>query len=293
MAHAVVGRGGAVRFGGGGCGEGRRQRLLGNNQAIRVGSLDGGGSPQSLGTNYASESFPEGVAIDPAAGKIYWAEEGSGAIRVGNLNGSGPPQNLGTNYGGENTPQFLALVRAPVGAGAPQLTGGSSFGSKLSCSQGQWATDLLGAFLYRAPRGFSYQWSRGGTDIPGATSSSITASAGSYSCRVTATNQAGAHSQTSAPLTVHAPAARIARAKISSKHHTAKFTFKASGASGFQCVLIKRPAGKHKKKPKPHFSRCKSPKTYKHLKPGRYTFLVRALSAGIPGTTASKNFKIS
>lgn len=98
----------------------------------------------------------------------------------------------------------------------------------------------------------------------------------------------------SQPLTLSRPAVNITAARISSKHHRAKFTFKSVGpASGFQCALVRKPAGKHKKKPKPHFSRCKSPKTYKHLKHGRYTFLVRALSAGIPGTAASKNFKIS
>jgi hypothetical protein len=97
----------------------------------------------------------------------------------------------------------------------------------------------------------------------------------------------------SPPLKLLRPGVRITSAKISSKHHSAKFTFKAAGASGFQCALVRKPAGKHEKKPKPHFSRCKSPKTYKHLKHGRYTFLVRALSAGTPGTAASKNFKIS
>jgi hypothetical protein len=89
------------------------------------------------------------------------------------------------------------------------------------------------------------------------------------------------------------PRVRIAAAKINSKHHTAKFTFRAPGARGFQCALIKQRTGKHKKKPKPQFSRCKSPKTYKHLKRGRYRFLVRALRVGVPGTAASKNFKIS
>jgi hypothetical protein len=69
-----------------------------------------------------------------------------------------------------------------------------------------WASDLLGAFLYRAPRGFVYQWSLNGGDIAGATSSSYTASsAGTYACRVTATNQAGSSAQTSAGHVVSAP----------------------------------------------------------------------------------------
>ena len=121
--------------------------------AIRVGNLDGSGTPQNLGTNYTTESSPAGVAIDPAAGKIYWTNFGSsGAIRVGNLDGGGAPQNLGASYASEDHPGFVALLRAPVAAGAPQLSGGSTAGSTLSCSQGSWAADLLGAFLYHAPR---------------------------------------------------------------------------------------------------------------------------------------------
>ena len=273
-----------------------------NSGAIRVGNLNGTGSPQNLGTNYASEDLPQGVAIDPAAGKIYWTDVSSGAIRVGNLNGTGSPQNLGTNYTSENAPDFAALLRAPSGLGAPVITGGASVPSALHCSQGTWAADLLGAFLYRAPRSFTYQWSVGGKDITGATTNSYTATApGSYSCHVTATNAAGNASQASASFTVNSftvnspkpPKPQITKARISSKHHTAKFTFRAASASSFQCALVKRPKGKHKKKPKPKYRACKSPKTYKHLKPGKYTFQVRALTGGVPGTPASKNFKIT
>ena len=69
----------------------------------------------------------------------------------------------------------------------------------LSCSTGKWASDLPGAQLYRAPRSFSYQWLRGGTAIAGATSRTYTPrKRGYYSCRVTAANQAGTGTQTSA-----------------------------------------------------------------------------------------------
>jgi streptogramin lyase len=88
------------------------------------------------------------------------------------------------------------------------------------------------------------------------------------------------------------PAAKVTRAKISSKHGAAIFSFKAIGAAtGFQCALVTR--RKHRKQPKPHFSSCKSPKTYKHLKSGKYTFEVRALDAADHGTPVGKSFKIS
>ena len=47
------------------------------NGAIRLGGLGGTGA----GSLYPAESSPEGIAIDPAAGKIYWADTTSGAIR--------------------------------------------------------------------------------------------------------------------------------------------------------------------------------------------------------------------
>jgi hypothetical protein len=86
--------------------------------------------------------------------------------------------------------------------------------------------------------------------------------------------------------------AKITAARISSKHHRASFSFEAAGASGFQCALVKQHAGKHTRKPKPIYGACKSPKTYKHLTRGHYTFYVRARTSGRPVTPATKNFKI-
>jgi hypothetical protein len=86
------------------------------------------------------------------------------------------------------------------------IAGGSVTGSALSCSQGTWAPDLLGAFLYRAPAGFAFRWSRDGVDLSGATTSALTADEpGSYRCTVTASNFAGSSSQTSAAQTIALP----------------------------------------------------------------------------------------
>ena len=74
---------------------------------------------------------------------------------------------------------------------------------RLCCSRGSWAPDLHGAFLYRAPQSFAYQWRLNGADIGGANAPHYTATApGSYTCRVTATNPAGSATQTSAAFAV-------------------------------------------------------------------------------------------
>jgi hypothetical protein len=63
----------------------------------------------------------------------------------------------------------------------------------------------------------------------------------------------------------------------------AKFSFKSSEAgSTFRCKLDGRKAAK-----------CKSPKTYKGLKPGRHTFKVWATdSAGNKSKPAKRGFKV-
>jgi Divergent InlB B-repeat domain len=85
--------------------------------------------------------------------------------------------------------------------------------------------------------------------------------------------------------------ATITKAKIHAHKHKASFSFSASGASGFQCALVKR-AKKHHTQPKPHFTGCHSPKAYKQLKPGKYSFQVRGLFGRTTGPAATKSFKI-
>jgi DNA-binding beta-propeller fold protein YncE len=208
---------------------------------IRGAPLAGGGPVATLYGAADGVSGPIGVAIDPPAaipitleprpstfsgwlgtaggrvrnwllgwlgrspaGRIYWANGGDNTIRGASLAGGG---SVDTLYGGSglgvNLPRFLALLRAPLGTGAPAISGGGQLGQPLSCSRGAWAADLAGSFLYRAPQSFTYQWILGGSDISGATLAAYTPTApGSYTCRVTATNRAGSTAQTSAAVTV-------------------------------------------------------------------------------------------
>lgn len=98
----------------------------------------------------------------------------------------------------------------------------------------------------------------------------------------------------------------ITKAKINSRKKSASFTFAAPGAIiGYQCKLV-RPKPKKTHKPKGSkrlerkggkkkavFSACGTPKAYKHLSPGGYTFKVRALDVlGADAAPAVKHFKI-
>ena len=84
----------------------------------------------------------------------------------------------------------------------------------------------------------------------------------------------------------------ITKAAINRRKHQAGFRFKATvaHATGFQCALV---TIKHGKAGKPHYTSCRSPKIYKHLKKGSYEFFVRARNAaGFDPTPATKKFKI-
>lgn len=72
-----------------------------NAGALRLGDLGGSGAHDL----FAGERSPEGVAIDPAAGTIYWADTTAGTIRVANLDGTGA-RDL---YTGESQPSGVAI----------------------------------------------------------------------------------------------------------------------------------------------------------------------------------------
>ncbi len=331
-------------------------------------SVDGDSGADFAPTGATVEG-PYGVALDQALGRIYWANSTGGNLSFDNLIGGGA--NLLT-IGGDTShgPNFPAILKPPSGAGLPQVSGVATLGSTLSCSQGTWASDLLGAFLYRVPQTFAYQWSLDGTDIPGATSSSIAASStGAFRCRVTASNPAGAAVQTSDPLVVPSyrltifkggsgggtvmsspsgiacgaacssqfgagtkitlnaepdpnskfagwsgpctgigacqvamksdhevsadfdvlstPDTKITKTEVKPRKGMATFSFAGFGEfSGFQCVLkLRHKASK--------FTSCRSPKTYKHLRFGGYTFMVRAVGdEGTDPSPAKRRFRV-
>jgi hypothetical protein len=99
-----------------------------------------------------------------------------------------------------------------------------------------------------------------------------------------------------APPKPAAPGTSLTKAKIDGAAGAATFTFAGSGVvGGFECELV-RPALKgakaKAKRPQPKFAACTSPKTYRHLVPGRYTFKVEATGPGGTGRAAKRAFAI-
>ena len=180
---------------------------FGQKHLIQFADIDLDTGVSTLNTAGAGAHGVHGVAIDPDTQRIYWANWYSDGIGYANLNGSGGA-NLNVSGSPISRPNLPVIVKAPAGIAAPQISGGSDPGATLSCSPGAWAGDVLESLAYRAPESLAYQWTRDGTDLSGAAgkTSSITAtSQGSYRCRVTATNAAGATSQTSAAHAIGDP----------------------------------------------------------------------------------------
>ncbi len=183
-----------------------------NFEASTIGyaNLNGSGSGELPVPGGASDA-PWGLAIDSGAGKLYWANAGTDSLEVSGLDGAGAAL-LATPSVAPDYPNSPVLLEEPVGQGLPGIGGGQGLGSALTCSQGAWAGDQIGAFLYRAPQSYAYQWSLNGAPIAGATSSTVTASAaGEYRCSVTASNHAGAKTQTSDPHGIVIGTAHVAR----------------------------------------------------------------------------------
>ena len=172
---------------------------------IASANADGSGFAADLDTGAATVARPMGLTIDVDGGLVYWANN-PGRAKISFAALDGPP--LGgdlVSTPGDTGAAFPVLHREPAPAALPVVTGATTTGSTLSCSEGRWQGDLPQAFSYRAARSFAYEWTRDGATLPGATERTLTAdAAGSYSCRVIARNDEGTARQTSLPHAVTA-----------------------------------------------------------------------------------------
>ncbi|HWA55519.1 MAG TPA: hypothetical protein VG816_15220 [Solirubrobacterales bacterium] len=279
---------------------------------IGYANLNGtGGGDVSQGS--AIVNSPWGLAIDPSISRLYWGNEGNSEGEGANAFGfTGASSGVGGNISIANAlidePQDPVIIKSPSGTGAPAVTRDSKTRSLLACSQGSWAADFYGAFVYQAPRSYAYQWTRNGTAIAGATATSYPAqSAGSYACTVTATNQTGSASQGSAAVKVNAAKVKLTvKKKVTVKAGgVAKFKVKAVNQGDLQtkkakvCVKVPKKAKANLKA-----SKCKTlgklkgrgkkggPLTIKLSKEAKGTYQVKFVLKGAPGKSAKAKITV-
>lgn len=234
-----------------------------------------------LDTSGVSIDEPQGIALDPDTNRLYWTNSGLDSISWEATDGS-VGGTLDTDGSVVYLPDALALLYPPTASGAATVTGGTALHATLNCAA-QWAADRTEAQLYRAPQSVTTRWLRSGTPIAGATTSTYQpTSAGSYSCQQTASNDAGSAISTSASHAVDS-APTTGRVKVHVSRHSATVRFSGAGHhTGFQCRLK---SARHRGA----WTRCKSPRRYRHLRPGRYQIAVRAVGPG--GTDRSPSHR--
>jgi hypothetical protein len=194
--------------------------FMGGTNEIGYANVNGSGGGD-VPTAGAAINGPYGIALDPSIGRLYLANYSNGSTAtnaIGILNLAGGGGGITPTSAPVNGPQDPIILKVPVGTGAPAIARSTTNPAALTCPTGSWGADYAGSFVYQAPRTYGYQWLLNGAAIPGATANTFTATAaGSYSCTVTATNQAGSAGQTSAAVTVNG-----AKAKLTVKPKTAK-----------------------------------------------------------------------
>jgi hypothetical protein len=257
-------------------------------------------------------SFGNCVAVGTLTEKAAFAVESGGTW--GSVTTLPPPQNAANNPGasfygasctGDNGCTAIGVFNATGGNFEPLASSGTLGTSPPPALQTLTVTTAGSGTVKSSPAGIScpstcsHGYASGtsvvltATPAAGSTFEGWTgACSGKGTCdlSMTASRSVGAtfkHQVPPAP-----PEVKKLKAKIDGKQHSAKFTFSATGATGFQCALIKQPKNKHEKSPKPDFKGCSSPKTYKHLKAGKYTFEVRARSSVGTGPASKHTFTI-
>jgi low-density lipoprotein receptor class B len=170
-------------------------RKKGEKEVIRRANVDGSEAQTLL--ERPGAGFEGGLAIDPAAGKLYWSEAESHDIAVASLDGSHAQALFGT---GADSPVGLAIETSnprPVNTAAPRIEGTAAVGRPLSCDPGAWTGT--------GPLSFAYQWGiLGASAIEGGPAFvAPTEDANSLlECVVTATDNVQSSTATSAAVTL-------------------------------------------------------------------------------------------
>lgn len=91
------------------------------------------------------------------------------------------------------------------------------------------------------------------------------------------------------------PGTKLLHTTIRPGRGLASFRFKAIGeANGFSCSLVRKAKASNRRGVPLRFGGCRSPRVYRHLRPGHYVFRVRAHGpGGIDRTPARLRFRIA
>jgi DNA-binding beta-propeller fold protein YncE len=271
--------------------------LNSENDLISYANLNGSGGGD-LATAGAVFDEAYGLLFDPAGGRFLWGNYGrgtdkEGAIGTANL-ATGKPD-VGGGGGAIDIatakvdgPQDPVILKEPTGLGAPAISRDAANPATLSCPTGTWAPDYPGSFVYQAPHTYAYSWLNEVAAIPGATSSTFTATApGTYSCAVTAVNQAGSDFQVSPGAQVTAAKLNLSAKKKAHAKPAKSASFKVAIANqgdlptsrGAElCVTVPKKARKVLKATK-----CK-PLTLAGLARSRATLRLKVAKKAKPGT---------
>ncbi len=230
-------------------------------------------------TVYSYEWRRDGSPISGATDSTYDLVEADASTLI-------TCRNTATNLAGSTvaTSNSVNAIGVPANSSLPSVSGTSSVGQQLSCTQGTWIKD---------PTDYTYQWKRDGEEIifgTGNTYNLVTTDAGhAITCQVTASNAAGSSSVSSSAVNVPTPLAPAQDTTppvvtIDSgpgnvlKEISTIFTFHANEERvGFECQLNSEGWGP-----------CGSPEVVYGLALGRHTFQVRAQdragNTGLPAT---------
>jgi hypothetical protein len=176
-------------------------------------------------------------------------------------------------------------VTAPVNTALPTVAGTSRVGSTLTASTGTWSGE---------PTGYSYQWTRNGAPIAGATSSKLLlgpADAGrTIGVVVTATNTGGTTTASSATTPAAKASSKVAATVTSPKKGrlTVKVAVASAGGRSGKVAIVVRVRGKAVTKTYV-LSRGAKKVTLSRLRSGRATVTVRY--AGDTSTAAAQVVK--
>jgi len=186
--------------------------------AIHAGGSDGSGYPTwtmaADGTSCetvmrrAHPESPQGLAIDPQAGRIYFSAGLTAVVRSESLVARvvfptvnpDPPLITG------NVPMagaiFAHLISDPVESASPVVTPlRATVGDPLTCVT-SWDDDLPSIAYLRAPSSITYRWERNGVEVAGEDRRTFSPSVGGdYGCSAVASNPGGTTRSSVSPRT--------------------------------------------------------------------------------------------